>query len=62
MWGTGSTDGEDMKVKSVRKDFLVGQQLRPRVSNAEGMGLIPGQGTKILNAMWYGKKKKKKCM
>ena len=39
---------------------LVGQGLRPRVSNAEGMGLIPGQGTKIPNAMWYGQKKKKK--
>ena len=39
---------------------LVGQGLRPRVSNAEGTGLIPGQGTKIPNAMWYGKKKKKK--
>ena len=39
---------------------LVGQQLRPRVSNAESVGLIPGQGTKILNAMWCGQKKKKK--
>ena len=38
---------------------LVGQQLRPRVSNAESVGLIPGQGTKILNAMWCGQKKKK---
>ena len=40
---------------------LVGQQLRPRVSNAESVGLIPGQGTKILNAMWCGQKKKKVC-
>jgi len=38
---------------------LVGQQLRPRVSNAESVGVIPGQGTKILNAMWCGQKKKK---
>ena len=40
---------------------LVGQGLRPCVSKAEGMGLIPGQGTKIPNAMWCGQKKKKVC-
>ena len=27
---------------------------------AEGMGSIPGQGTKVLQAMWHGQKKKKK--
>ena len=27
---------------------------------AGGMGLIPGQGTKILQVTWHGQKKKKK--
>ena len=29
-------------------------------STAGGMGLIPGQGTKILHGMWGNQKKKKK--
>ena len=39
---------------------LVVQWLRLFTSTAEGMGLIPGWGTKILNALWHSKKKKKK--
>ena len=35
---------------------LVVQWLRLHTSNAEGMGLIPGQGTKVLQATWYGPK------
>ena len=43
---------------------LAVQRLRPHTSTAGGMGLIPGQGTKILNAAQHsqfiqkGKKKK----
>ena len=35
------------------------QWLGVHPSTAGGMGLIPGQGTKILNAAGNGKKKKK---
>ena len=44
--------------------FLVVQWLAVRTSEARGTGSLPGQGTKIPHAMWYGqeneKKKKKK--
>ena len=33
------------------------QLLRPRVSNAGGMSLIPSWGTKNPQAMWYGQTK-----
>ena len=36
------------------------QWLRLNASSAEGTVLIPGQGTKIPNALWHGQKKKKK--
>ena len=35
------------------------QWLRLNASSAEGTVLIPGQGTKIPNALWHGQKKKK---
>ena len=35
------------------------QQLQPLTFTAEGLGSIPGQGTKIPQATWLGKKKKK---
>ena len=38
---------------------LVVQWLRLCASNAEGVGLIPGQGTKIPHAMHCGQKLKK---
>ena len=38
---------------------LVVQWLRLHASTAEGLGSIPGQGTKIPHAVWYGQKKKK---
>ena len=41
---------------------LVVQWLRLHTSNAEGMGLIPGQGTKIPHATWCSQKKKKKSI
>ena len=34
------------------RTFLVVQWLRFHASNAEGSGLIPGQGTKMLHATW----------
>ena len=37
---------------------LVVQWLRLLTSTSEGMGLIPGWGTKILHALWHSKKKK----
>ena len=39
---------------------LVVQWLRLQASTAWGMGLIPGQGSKILHAIWCGQKRKKK--
>ena len=39
---------------------LVVQWLRLHASNAGGMGLTPGRGTKITHAVWHGQKKKKK--
>ena len=39
---------------------LAVQWLRLRTPYTGGMGLIPGQGTKILHAAWCGQKKKKK--
>ena len=35
------------------------QQLEPLTFTAEGLGSIPGQETKIPQATWLGKKKKK---
>ena len=40
--------------------FLVVQWLRLHASTAEGLGSIPGQGTKIPHAVWYGQKKNMK--
>ena len=36
------------------------QWLELQAFTAKGAGLIPGQGTKILQAAWHNKKKKKK--
>ena len=40
---------------------LVVQCLRLHASNAGGVGLIPGQGTKILHAKLCSQKKKSHC-
>ena len=40
--------------------FLVVQWLAVRTSDARGTGSLPGQGTKIPHAMWYGQEKEKK--
>ena len=40
---------------------LAVQWLRLHTPSAEGTGSIPGQGTKILHAVWHGQKKKKVC-
>ena len=50
--------------KKKKKNWMFGaslavQWLRLRASTAGGTGLIPGQGTKILHAMWHGQKKQK---
>ena len=41
------------------RDFPGGPVVKTLPSNAETEGLIPGQGTKILQALWPKKKKKK---
>ena len=33
---------------------LVVQEFRLSTNIAQGVGLIPGQGTNMLHAMWYG--------
>ena len=40
------------------RDFPGGPVVKTLPSNAETEGLIPGQGTKILQALWQKKKKK----
>ena len=42
------------------QDFPGGPVVETCTSTAGGMGLIPGQGTKILHGMWGNQKKKKK--
>ena len=42
------------------RDFLGGPVVKTSPSNAESTGLIPGQGTKILQAFLPKKKKKHK--
>ena len=34
------------------RDFPGGQVVKTSPSNAGGVGLIPGQGAKILHALW----------
>ena len=38
----------------VKREFLGGQLLRLHASNVRGAGSIPGQGTKIPQAIQYG--------
>ena len=45
-----------MKFRNKRTSLAV-QWLRLCASTAEGAGLIPGQGSKILHAAWHGQKK-----
>jgi len=45
----------------IKNNFIIGislviQALKLHVTNAGGAGLIPGQGTKIPQAMWYSQK------
>ena len=54
--GGGITESKDMTLG----EFLVVQWLELHASTAGDMGLIPGQGTKILHAVQRGQKKKKK--
>ena len=46
--------------KNITETSLAVQWLRPHTSNTRGTGLIPGQGTKILQATHGVAKKKKK--
>ena len=41
-------------------EFPAVQWLRLHAATAGGMGLIPGQGTKILYVLWHSQKKKEK--
>ena len=42
------------------RNFLEVKWLALRTFSAQGVGSIPGQGTKILQAVWCGQKKKKR--
>ena len=44
MWGTGSTDGEDMKVKSVCRDFPGGPAVKTPCFQCRGYGFDPWSG------------------
>ena len=46
----------------VKREFLGGQLLRLHASNVRGAGSIPGQGTKIPQAIQYGLNKKIKIL
>ena len=60
--GNGGNLGEHLE-NWLRKvcggNSLAVQWLGLCTSTAEGMDLIPGRGTKILHATWYGQKKRK---
>ena len=60
-WGyrPESDPGSALK-KLIAGTSLAVQGLGLRTSTAVGTGSIPGQGTKIPHAVWYGQKKKKK--
>ena len=49
---------KEMKGIQTGGNSLVGQWLGLHASTARGPGLIPGWGTKILQAVWCGQKKK----
>ena len=55
---TTDSEGRD-QVENLRTSLAV-QLLRPHAPNAEGMGSIPGQGTKILHTAQHSQKRKKK--
>ena len=42
-----------VNMKRTGRDFPGGPVVKNVPSNVEGMGLIPGQGTKIPHATWY---------
>ena len=46
-----------MRVRAWCWTSLVVQGIRLRASNAEGIGLIPGRGTKNTHASWYDQNK-----
>ena len=48
------------KKKCPTENFLAVQWLGLHASSAGGIGSIPGRGSKILHAAWFGQKKKKK--
>ena len=52
-------------IKDENKKVYLGSSLAAQLLGfctfiAEGSGSIPGQGTKVLQSPWHGKKKKKK--
>ena len=62
--GKSGVDSVAETIMQKKKDFkrsktsLVAQWLRLSASIVGGMGLIPGQGTRILSAAWPGQKKR----
>ena len=49
-----------MPLESDFWDFSGGPMVKTLPSNADGAGSIPGQGTRILHALWLQKNKKQK--
>ena len=58
--GALETCGRALGKMPIPKNSLVVLWLGLRAFIAVGQGLIRGWGTKILQAMWYGQKKRKK--
>ena len=48
-----------IQFKRVSRDFPSGTAVKTLPSNAGGVGLIPGQGARIPDALWPKKKKNK---
>ena len=49
-----------VKKQISKREFPGNPVARTHTFNARGLGSIPGRGTKILQAMWYSQKKKRK--
>ena len=56
-WATLNESQTEIKIAQ-RRTSLVVQWFRLQAPAAGGVGLIPGQGTKIQHAIWPKKKKK----
>ena len=56
-WAKGKPDPDLLKHRSWR-DFPSSPVVRTRCFHCRGLGLIPGQGTKVPQALWRSQEKK----